>query len=128
MELISIISTISLILLGFVLIALGVLIVRHKSALNYFKKSSNEEIDGLDEVEDTRQGLLPNAMAVLSDSFNLLVAGKQSGNPTDAQDEVGTNKTVVLIGQSLIVIGYITILTAVISVLMMFSMRSRINF
>ncbi len=127
MELISIISTISLILLGFVLIALGVLIVRHKSALNYFKKSSNEEIDGLDEVEDTRQGLLPNAMAVLSDSFNLLVAGKQSGSPTDAQDE-GTNKTVVLIGQSLIVIGYITILTAVISVLMMFSMRSRINF
>lgn len=127
MELISIISTISLILLGFVLIALGVLIVRHKSALNYFKKSSNEEIDGLDEVEDTRQGLLPNAMAVLSDSFNLLVAGKQSGSPTDVQDE-GTNKTVVLIGQSLIVIGYITILTAVISVLMMFSMRSRINF
>ncbi len=127
MELISIISTISLILLGFVLIALGVLIVRHKSALNYFKKSSNEEIDALDEVEDTRQGLLPNAMAVLSDSFNLLVAGKQSGSPTDVQDE-GTNKTVVLIGQSLIVIGYITILTAVISVLMMFSMRSRINF
>lgn len=127
MGLIAVLSALSGILFGFVLIALGVLLVRYKSTFSYFKKSSNEPIDALDGAEDTRQGVLANALSVFSDSFNFLIAGKQVGKPTDTHDE-NTHKTVILIGQAIIVIGYITILTAIISTLIMFSMRNKIGF
>ncbi|MFT5821407.1 MAG: putative membrane protein [Crocinitomix sp.] len=126
MGLITILAAVSGILFGFILIALGVLIVRYKATFSLIKKSAAEPIDDIDESADERQGLLPNAMSILSDSFSFLVGGKQAGNPSDGQYE-NTHKAVILIGQALIVIGYIMILTAVVSAIIMLKANSRYN-
>jgi hypothetical protein len=130
MGLVSILSISSGILIGFLLVGLGVFIARYKTAFNHIKKSTTNS-DPLDDLEiesgDQREGFFTNLGNVFSDSFILLVAGKEKGAPLNAED-AKVRSTILFIGQGLIILGYLTALSTLVGGYFLLSVSNKLNY
>ena len=120
------------ILIGSAIVALGVFIVRYKLAIQLFKRpmeTGAQELNDEDdfEVKEGREGFFPNALAVIGDSFSLLVGSKEEDAVCDPRDKK-TNGTIVYFGQAIIIIGYLVALYPLISGLFLMSIRSGPSF
>jgi hypothetical protein len=129
MEFVSILGILSGILIGLIVVGLGVLIGKHQSVIRHFKKSAVNSTDPLDDLENEvnkqSQDFFTNLGNVMATSFKLLGGGGVL--PANDKDDK-LQGMIIFIGQALIIIGYITIITALISGLYILSMSGRNQF
>ncbi|NOQ74985.1 MAG: hypothetical protein GQ574_23430 [Crocinitomix sp.] len=106
--------------------------MRYQSAIKLFKRTSAQAIQKLDdqniaEEEEGCEGFFPNALAVIGDSFSLLLGSKDEGATCNPKDKK-THGTIVFLGQTIIIIGYIVAVSPLISGLFILSMKNSTNF